>query len=273
MPWRGAAKPSGVPSSHLSPVYPFLLLSYIPRRHPGSPSWPSVRCEWPSARVRFRRSPCARPEILGSAHFGGFNPFRRRVVISIPCCSDCVGCGHLGGRCDTFRRRIPGPPPCVPESCGLHRRAPPRPRARHEMQNMQQCRSLRAAVEGVAGEPDRPQCSEVSAHPCSRRRQDTGSDAERCMRHARSASSGWWPATVRTLSCGHDFHEDCNIAKWLRDNKKACPVHSACNIQFHRTMSTNGGLEHLDSLFAANSLVYCRVYAKAFALAPRQLVK
>uniref|UniRef100_A0A0E0JCV3 Zinc finger C3HC4 RING-type domain-containing protein n=1 Tax=Oryza nivara TaxID=4536 RepID=A0A0E0JCV3_ORYNI len=91
------------------------------------------------------------------------------------------------------------------------------------MQNMQQCRSLRAAVEGVAGEPDRPQCSEVSAHPCSRRRQDTGSDAERCMRHARSASSGWWPATVRTLSCGHDFHEDCNIAKWLRDNKKACP--------------------------------------------------
>ncbi|BAS90105.1 Os04g0518532 [Oryza sativa Japonica Group] len=141
------------------------------------------------------------------------------------------------------------------------------------MQNMQQCRLLRVAVEGVAGEPDRPQCSEVSAHPCSRRRQDTGSDAERCMWHARSASSGWWPATVRTLSCGHDFHEDCNIAKWLRDNKKACPVHSACNIQFHRTMSTNGGLEHLDSLFAANSLVYCRVYAKAFALAPRQLVK
>uniref|UniRef100_A0A0D3HPP7 Protein kinase domain-containing protein n=1 Tax=Oryza barthii TaxID=65489 RepID=A0A0D3HPP7_9ORYZ len=40
-----------------------------------------------------------------------------------------------------------------------------------------------------------------------------------------------------------------------------------------QTMSTNGGLEHLDSLFAANSLVYCRVYAKAFALAPRQLVK
>nr|ABF95469.1 hypothetical protein LOC_Os03g18760 [Oryza sativa Japonica Group] len=38
-------------------------------------------------------------------------------------------------------------------------------------------------------------------------------------------------------------------------------------------MSTNGGLEHIDSLFAANSLVYCRVYAKAFALAPRQLVK
>lgn len=239
MPWRGAAKPSGVPSSHLSPVYPFLLLSYIPRRHPGSPSWPSVRCEWPSARVRFRRSPCARPEILGSAHFGGFNPFRRRVVISIPCCSDCVGCGHLGGRCDTFRRRIPGPPPCVPESCGLHRRAPPRPRARHEMQNMQQCRSLRAAVEGVAGEPDRPQCSEVSAHPCSRRHQDTGSDAERCMRHARSASSGWWPATVRTLSCGHDFHEDCNIAKWLRDNKKACPVHSACNIQLYGVSNTS----------------------------------
>uniref|UniRef100_A0A0E0G1K6 Uncharacterized protein n=1 Tax=Oryza nivara TaxID=4536 RepID=A0A0E0G1K6_ORYNI len=101
------------------------------------------------------------------------------------------------------------------------------------MQNMQQCRSLRAAVEGVAGEPDRPQCSEVSAHPCSRRRQDTGSDAERCMRHARSASSGWWPATVRTLSCGHDFHEDYNITKWLRDNKKACPVHSACNIQLY----------------------------------------
>uniref|UniRef100_A0A0E0H2D8 RING-type E3 ubiquitin transferase n=1 Tax=Oryza nivara TaxID=4536 RepID=A0A0E0H2D8_ORYNI len=26
---------------------------------------------------------------------------------------------------------------------------------------------------------------------------------------------------VRTLSGGHDFHEDCDIAKWLRDNKKA----------------------------------------------------
>uniref|UniRef100_A0A0E0H2D5 RING-type domain-containing protein n=1 Tax=Oryza nivara TaxID=4536 RepID=A0A0E0H2D5_ORYNI len=29
---------------------------------------------------------------------------------------------------------------------------------------------------------------------------------------------------VRTLSCGHDFHEDSDIAKWLRDNKNACPV-------------------------------------------------
>uniref|UniRef100_I1PMG4 RING-type domain-containing protein n=1 Tax=Oryza glaberrima TaxID=4538 RepID=I1PMG4_ORYGL len=26
-------------------------------------------------------------------------------------------------------------------------------------------------------------------------------------------------ADVRTLSCGHDFHEDSDIAKWLRDNK------------------------------------------------------
>uniref|UniRef100_A0A0E0KS41 RING-type domain-containing protein n=1 Tax=Oryza punctata TaxID=4537 RepID=A0A0E0KS41_ORYPU len=94
------------------------------------------------------------------------------------------------------------------------------PRARHEMQNMQPCRSLRAAVEGVAGESDRPQRSEhIRARGGVRTLDRALNDACPICQHRMVASDD-----VRTLSCGRDFHEDCNIAKWLRDNKKACPV-------------------------------------------------